>query len=176
MFIGIRPLEPGDEDAVLRIFESRADYFEAATGYLPGPADMQSLFHAVPAGATDAQKRLLAIESDRRLAGVVDAIADFPEAGTASVGLFLLDRASPLHGFGLPVASLVGERAIAEGISTVHVGCPLGWVAGESLLDALGFRPVGSEPVAENRVIRPNEPTRTIRRWVGRLTPPPSFG
>ncbi len=37
--IGLRPVERDDEPMLTEIFERRADYFEAATGSPPGPAD-----------------------------------------------------------------------------------------------------------------------------------------
>jgi hypothetical protein len=172
MFVTFRPLEAGDERAVLSLFERRSDYFEAATGSPPGPADVQSLFYALPDGASDGQKRVMAIVSDAAVVGVIDAIVDFPEPGTVSVGLFMVDPASGMRGFGMPIATLACERALAEGITTVRVGCPTGWARGEALLGSLGFQREVAGPVPANRVIHPGE--TEIARWVARLRPPPA--
>jgi hypothetical protein len=175
MFIGFRPLEPKDERAVLDIFRVHAEYFDAATGAPSGPGDVQSLFYALPEGAAGAQKRLLAITSDGKLAGVIDAILHYPQTGTASVGVFMIDPRSALHSFGMPVAALASERAQAEGITTVHVGCPIGWKPGEALLTSLGFVPVDDAATTMNRSVPPAEGRRALRRWVGLLTPPQTY-
>jgi hypothetical protein len=159
MFIGFRPLEPGDEADVLRIFAARADYFEAATGRVPTAAELQALFTALPAGASDGQRRLLAITADDGVVGVIDAVLDHPELGTVSLNLFLTDPTSSLRGFGMPLAALAGERALAEGIGTVYADCPAGWTHGEAFLGSLGFRPADS--------------ARPVRRWMVHLAPPP---
>ena len=171
MFIGLRPLEPYDEAAVLRILEARPQYLGLTAGPTTAPVDVQNQFYAVPDGATEGQKRLLVIESDRVVAGVLDAIMDYPELGVASIGMFAIDPGSPLRRHGVPVATLVVERAVAEGITTVHAGCPNGWLPGERLLWRLGFAPVEGEDEPDNPVLRPHAGGTGIRRWVGELAP-----
>jgi hypothetical protein len=158
MFIGFRPLEPADEADVLRIFTARSDYFGAAAGRVPGSAELRGMFSSLPDGASDGQKRLLAILADATVVGVIDAVLDYPELGTVSLDLFLTDPGSAVHGFGMPIAALAGERALAEGIDTVYAECPAGWTHGEAFLSSLGFRPSG--------------PDAPIPRWVAHLAPP----
>jgi len=174
MFIGMRPLEPNDEAAVLRILEARPQYLALAAGPTAAPVDVQNQFYSLPDGATEGQKRLFVIESDRVVAGVLDAIMDYPELGAASIGMFTIDPASPLRGHGVPVATLVVERAVAEGITTVHAGCPSGWLPGERLLWSLGFTPVDGEEL-DNPVLRPHAGGTGIRHWVGELTQGPTI-
>ena len=169
MLIGVRPLEPRDEAAVLRILEARPQYLSLAAGPTTAPVDVQNQFYSLPDGATEGQKRLLVIESDREVVGVLDAIMDYPELGSASIGMFAIDPTSALRGHGVPVATLVVERAVAEGITTVYAGCPSGWLPGERLLWSLGFTPVDGEDAQRDPVLRPHSGGTGIRRWVGDL-------
>ncbi|MBK4347539.1 GNAT family N-acetyltransferase [Lacisediminihabitans changchengi] len=170
MFIGLRPLEPRDDAAVLRILEARPQYLTLTAGAATPAADVRNRFYSVPDGATEGQKRLFVIESDHEVAGVLDAVLDYPELGAASIGMFAIDPTSSLRGHGVPVAALVVERAVAEGITTVHAGCPSGWLPGERLLWTLGFAPVEGEGEPSNPVLRPHAGGTGIRRWVGELT------
>ncbi len=156
MFIGFRPVQPGDDAEILRLLDTRADYF-AARGTRPHLA--HALLTAIPEGTTAGQKRLLAIESDGVMVGLVDAVVDYPDLGVVSLALFLLEPGSDLHGFGVPVASLLVEHGIAEGMFAARVECPVGWAPGENLLRAMGYRP--------------GESTLGVRTWSGDLTPPP---
>jgi hypothetical protein len=158
MFIGFRPVQPDDSAEILRLLDSRADYF-AARGTRPHLA--QALLSALPEGTTPGQKRLIAIESDDVMVGLVDAVVDYPDLGVVSVALFLLDPESNLHGFGVPVASLLVEHGIAEGMFAALVECPVGWAPGETVLRAMGYRP--------------GESTLGVRSWVGELAPPPAM-
>lgn len=168
--LGLRDFEPRDEDAVLSIFEARRDYFEADTGYLPGQGDVQSLFYVLPQGATPAQKRIMVIEANGAVAGLVDIVVDYPVSGTASVGLFILEPGASADGQGKSVAALLLDRAAAEGIETIHAGCPVGWARGEAFLERLGFEPSARGSAEMNRVIHANESRTESRRWVKHLT------
>lgn len=175
MFIGFRMLERDDVDELLRVMESRAEYFGAAFGAFPKAVDIDAMFTALPDGVSPGQKRLLAITSDDAVVGVIDAVLDYPELGTVSVGTFLLDPDSPLRGMGMPVAALASERAVAEGMSTVTVGCPVGWRKGEELLSALGLAPVTAPDAIVNRVVHPSLAARAQQRWQGPLSGPPAM-
>jgi hypothetical protein len=172
MFVGLRPLEPRDEAAVLRILEARPQYLALAAGAATPATDVHNQFYSLPDGATEGQKRLFVIEADSEVAGVLDAVMDYPELGAASIGMFAIDPSSPLRGQGVPVAALAVERAVAEGITTVHAGCPSGWLPGERLLWTLGFAPVDGEGEPRNPVLRPHAGGAGIRRWVGELAHP----
>ena len=156
MHINFRPLAAGDDPAILRILDSRADYF-ATRGTRPEHA--HALLSRLPQGATPAQKRLLAIESDGAVVGIVDAVIDYPTVGAAFVALFALDPAGALHGMAVPVVSLLGERALAEGVTTVYTECPVGWPPGETLLGQLGYRP--------------GQSAQGMRTWAGQIAAPP---
>ncbi len=156
MHINFRPIAAGDDPAVRRILDSRADYF-ATRGSRPDVA--HAVLSRLPQGASPGQKRLLAIESDGAVFGIVDAIVDYPTIGAVFVALFALDTAGPLHGMAVPVVSLLSERALAEGVTTVYAECPVGWSPGETLLGQLGYQP--------------GQNNRGVRMWMGEISAPP---
>ncbi|MGW4565632.1 GNAT family N-acetyltransferase [Streptomyces sp. NPDC004561] len=133
----VRELGPADEEPLLRLFEECEDWFVAATGLPSGPGDVQSLFYAMPEGASPDDKVLLVLERDGVVAGVVDAVRDHPEPGAVAVGLFLL--APWARGRGLGRALAVSLLARAEDASVVTATVPPGWRPGECFLQRLGF-------------------------------------
>jgi GNAT superfamily N-acetyltransferase len=162
----VRELGPADEAPLLRLFEECEDWFVAATGLPSGPGDVQSLFYALPEGASPDDKVLLVLERDGVVAGVVDAVRNHPEPGAVAVGLFLLAPWARGRGLGLALAASLLERA--EGASVVTATVPPGWRPGERFLQRLGFaleadaRPTGAdrrpgprEPGVRRAVLRP---------------------
>jgi hypothetical protein len=84
-----RPADGPDEAALQALFAACEDYFLAATGLPSGPGDVQSMFYALPEGADPDDKRLLVVEADGEVVGLVDVVLRHPAQDTASVGLFL---------------------------------------------------------------------------------------
>lgn len=131
----LREPGPADEAALLRLFEECEDWFTAATGLPSAPGDVQSLYYALPEGADPGDKVLLLVERDGEVAGLVDAVRDWPEAGAVAVGLFLLAPWARGRGLGRAVARTLLERGAWRVTATV----PAGWKAGERFLEGLGF-------------------------------------
>ncbi|WP_405556457.1 GNAT family N-acetyltransferase [Streptomyces sp. NBC_01171] len=131
----LREPGPADEAALLRLFEECEDWFTAATGLPSAPGDVQSLYYALPEGADPGDKVLLLVERNGEVAGLVDAVRDWPEAGAVAVGLFLLAPWARGRGLGRAVAEALLER----GASRVTATVPAGWKAGERFLERLGF-------------------------------------
>ncbi|MFF7963939.1 GNAT family N-acetyltransferase [Streptomyces sp. NPDC007903] len=131
----LREPGPADEAALLRLFEECEDWFTAATGRPSAPGDVQSLYYALPEGADPGDKVLLLVERNGEVAGLVDAVRDWPEAGAVAVGLFLLAPWARGRGLGRAVAETLLER----GASRVTATVPAGWKAGERFLERLGF-------------------------------------
>ncbi|MFF9396414.1 GNAT family N-acetyltransferase [Streptomyces griseoluteus] len=131
----LREPGPADEAALLRLFEECEDWFTAATGLPSAPGDVQSLYYALPEGADPGDKVLLLVERGGEVAGLVDAVRDWPEPGAVAVGLFLLAPWARARGLGRAVAQTLLER----GASRVTATVPAGWKAGERFLERLGF-------------------------------------
>ncbi|GGJ25796.1 GNAT family N-acetyltransferase [Streptomyces brasiliensis] len=159
----VREPGPGDEARLLELFQACEDWFVAATGLPSGPGDVQSLFYALPEGASPDDKVLLVVEHDDALLGLVDAVRDHPAPGAVSVGLFLLAPSARRLGLGRALAETLLARA--EGFSLVRATVPPGWRPGERFLERLGFDLGAGEAVGEavgNR--RPGPREEAVRR------------
>ena len=87
MNLVLRPIEPGDVDAVQELIESDPGYTERITGYPPGPADAQSLLMMRPEGLTEDEKIVLGAFVTNRLVAVADLLRGYPNGHTAFIGL-----------------------------------------------------------------------------------------
>ncbi|MFJ9905159.1 GNAT family N-acetyltransferase [Streptomyces sp. NPDC101152] len=137
--IEVRELRPEDEAGVARLFASCEDYFVAATGAPALPADVQSLYYALPEGADLDQKRLLVLCRGEEVVGLADLVDRHPDAERLSVGLFLIAPKARRTGLGTAVARRLTEEAAGRGIRTVTATCPSDWKPGLGFLHALGF-------------------------------------
>ncbi len=171
MYLTLRALGTDDDPEAIGILQQRGDYFRALTGRMPQAEHLALLRAALPEGAHPDQKRLLGIEADGRIAGVLDVVLDYPHLGSASVGLFVLDPTSSLRHMAVPVASMLIERALAQGIDLVFAASPDGWLPGERLLTSLGFRLVRAAAMPRNPVLQPDSASRN-RVWALEVSPP----
>ncbi|MBY8342512.1 GNAT family N-acetyltransferase [Streptomyces spinosirectus] len=160
--IEVREMRPEDEAGVVRLFTACEDYFVAATGAPALPADVQSLYYALPEGAEPDQKRLLVLcRGEDDVVGLVDVVDRWPDVGTCSVGVFLVAPEVRRQGVGAGVARRLIEEAAGRGMRTVVATCPGDWEPGLGFLRSLGFeigRP--EEQVGEtvgNRTRHPGE-------------------
>ena len=86
------------------------DYFESATGRPPGPDEAQRAFVGGPPSRSVSDKHTVGVFDDATtLVGVLDAIPDFPEDGTCTIGLLLL--APAVRGRGVGTAVLTAFEA-----------------------------------------------------------------
>lgn len=140
-------------------FDIAADWFESATGNPSGPADVQSLYYALPDGADPATKELLVVELDGAVIGIVDVVAGHPAPANAACGLFLVDPAIRGQGVGTTVDSQLIRTARSRGIELITVTVPRSQERGRCLLNRLGFdvEPLCPRVVADNRTAWPGE-------------------
>ncbi|WP_329483574.1 GNAT family N-acetyltransferase [Kribbella sp. NBC_01484] len=87
MSLVLRPIAPGDVDALQELIESDPGYTERITGYPPGPADAQSLLMMRPEGLPEEGKVVLGAFVANRLVAVVDLLRGYPNDHTAFIGL-----------------------------------------------------------------------------------------
>ncbi|MFF4185152.1 GNAT family N-acetyltransferase [Streptomyces sp. NPDC001691] len=144
----VRPMLPEDEAAVSRVLAACDDYFLAATGSPALPADVQSLYYSLPDGADFDQKHLLVLCDGSEVVGVVDAVADCPEAGSCAVGLFLVIPRARRKGIGMLAARRLLRDATDRGLRRVTATCPRNWAPGLAFLERLDFevQPPPPEP------------------------------
>lgn len=163
----VREADPGDEPGIQALFEASTEYFEAATGLPPGPADVQSLYYSLPPGADWQDKRILVVTEENpsaggpSVAGLVDLVLRFPSPDTCSVGLFLVHPSLWGTSLGPALAGGLLERAAGSGVRRVTATVPVGWERGRRFLSALSFtltatRVQGAQTA--NRRTGPREP------------------
>lgn len=159
--VTVREMRPQDEAGVGRLLAACEDYVVAATGAPALPADVQSLYYALPEGADFEQKRLLVLCRGGDVVGLVDVVDRFPGVGGCSVGVFLVAPGARRRGVGARAARrLIGEAA-GRGVRTVFATCPGAWEPGLGFLRSLGFEIGRPEETAGatvgNRTRRPGE-------------------
>ncbi|MFG2792677.1 GNAT family N-acetyltransferase [Streptomyces sp. NPDC048419] len=138
--VTVREMRPEDEAGVGRLFVACEDYFVAATGAPALPADVQSLYYALPESADFEQKRLLAVcRAADDVVGLVDVVDRHPDGGSCSVGVFLVAPEARRQGVGAGVARRLIEEAAGRGMRTVLATCPADWEPGTGFLRSLGF-------------------------------------
>lgn len=95
------PLENETAHPVVQaVFERSPAYFVRITGSPAQPDEAHTLWTKEPAGIRREQKMILLMGDAAHPCGVVDLIWDFPEPGTAFIGLFLLEEAVQRQGVG----------------------------------------------------------------------------
>lgn len=172
----VREAEPRDEAQISARFEACTEYFEAATGLPPGPADVQSLYYGLPPGARWEDKRLYLLmeeggEENASIGGILDVILRFPTADTCSVGLFLLHPSQWGMSVGTVWAGRMLEIAETEGIRRVTATAPRGWDRGHQFLTRLGFTITS----AQQRAPRRQSKCRTARAGRGSIRTAPEL-
>jgi GNAT superfamily N-acetyltransferase len=100
MSLVLRPIAPGDVDALQELIESDPGYTERITGYPPGPADAQSLLMMRPEGLPEEAKVVLGAFVTNRLVAVVDLLRGYPNDHTAFIGLLQVHWNHQGSGFG----------------------------------------------------------------------------
>ncbi|MFI6010773.1 GNAT family N-acetyltransferase [Streptomyces sp. NPDC051243] len=163
----VREAGPDDERGIQALFEASTEYFEAATGLPPGPADVQSLYYGLPPGADRQDKRILVATGEDpggggpSVAGLVDLVLRFPAPDACSVGLFLVHPSLWGTSLGAGLAAGLLERAAGSGIRRVTATVPAGWERGRRFLSSLSFTLTDSPARAAhtgNRRTGPREP------------------
>jgi GNAT superfamily N-acetyltransferase len=107
----LRPIAPGDVDALQELIESDPGYTERITGYPPGPADAQSLLLMRPEDLPEESKVVLGAFVADQLVAVVDLLKGFPNDRTAFIGLLEVHSKHQGFGYGRTTYNLV-ERYV----------------------------------------------------------------
>ncbi len=91
MDFSLNELGEDDLQAIQTLFEACEDYFVFTTGGSVTSASAHSLYIQLPEGRSYEDKHILGIYEDFELMGVIDAILNYPDDGTLTLGLFLID-------------------------------------------------------------------------------------
>jgi GNAT superfamily N-acetyltransferase len=136
--IDLRAFTPEDEQAVLSLFAACEDWFVAATGQPSGPGDVQSMYYALPPGCDPDRKRLLVVEAEGEVIGLVDAVLGHPDPETCAVGCYLLAPRWRRRGIGGAVAAAL--LSAVPDVRRVTATLAPDWAPGAAFLRATGFR------------------------------------
>lgn len=152
-------IEPEDEAAILDLFDQCDDYFEAATGGPSAPGDVQSLFYALPDGASFDDKRLFTVRDGDRIIGLIDAVMRHPTVTSCAIGLFLVAPSHRRQGIGTAVAGVLIDELRELGVRQVTASAMDQVPSGPSFLTSLGFS-IGDQSAS----------TSNRRMWAGEAT------
>ncbi len=83
-----------------RVLEGAPDYARRVTGLPPGPDDARSTRSMLPPGKGDEDKFVYGVFLGGAMVGCADVVRGWPDAGTAMIGLLLVDEAHQGQGIG----------------------------------------------------------------------------
>ncbi|MFD3405012.1 GNAT family N-acetyltransferase [Kribbella sp. NPDC058693] len=144
----LRPIAPGDVDALQELIESDPGYTERITGYPPGPADAQSLLLMRPEDLPEESKVVLGVFAADQLVAVVDLLKGFPNDQTAFIGLLEVHAKHQGLGYGRTAYELVERyvgttrpeiRTLRLAVVDTNAQVATGFWLGQ------GFEPTGEE-------------------------------
>lgn len=157
----VRPLSPADAAAVQHLLEAGGGFTERIRGRAPAPGDGLAILTDLPPDAAPEAKLVLGLLSSgpdtgpEDLLGLVDVIRDWPEPGTAHIGLLLTHQDHRGRGLGrLLHESLLAQLRALGGTDRLRIGI----VATNSEVAApfwerLGYLPTGEvRPFADGPV------------------------
>lgn len=140
-----RLLGPPDLAALQALFERAADYFQVATGGPPGQDEGARAYVAGPPTKDVDEKRVIGIfRREDELVGVLDAIPDFPDGGTWTMGMLLLDPAHRGRGVGSAVLAAYEGWAREAGARSFRTAVVAHHQPGIRFLEAAGYRRISS--------------------------------
>ncbi len=135
-----RLLAPNDLRALQTLFERAADYFAIATGAPPAPDEAPRAFVAGPPTKDVSAKRVVGVfAASETLVGVLDALTDWPEDGTWSIGMLLLDPAYRGRGLGGHVLDAFERWAATEGAVRLRTAVVGHHTVGLAFLEGRGY-------------------------------------
>lgn len=172
-----RALMRADEPALQRVLESCADYYHLVLGVPPGPSEAAAVSLAGPEeGADPSGKMLYGIwtPGGEELVGVLDAFADYPQAGAWYVGLLLIVPAMRASGIGRSVMEALTATARRLGAHEFQLNVVEQNTAGQRFWTSLGFselrRWCQRYGRKESTFIRMGRPMKARRDYIEKLS------
>ena len=140
----VRRLTAADAAAMLALAEKNTVYYRY---HRPGASleDMREGLTALPDGKTAADKYYVGFFDGETLAALLDLVLDYPDAGTAFIGLFMLDTAYQGHGIGSEILSEAAALLARSGCRKLRLAIDKGNPQSEAFWTKNGFALTGEE-------------------------------
>ena len=143
------PATPDNGPSLQALFEDCPDFFALTTGLPPGPAEVQSLFTALPQGKTYDDKYVISLfDPLAELIGVMDVVRDYPNRGEWWLGLLLLHPDHRRRGNGRRIVESFVEWVAAAGGNEISLAVKQQNELAYRFWLAAGFHEVGRRPPA----------------------------
>lgn len=143
----IVPLTIEDSQRLKVLLELCSDFSMLINGSPPGERDAEELLMDLPPGKSMDDKLVLGIETNGgELAGVIDLVKDYPEAGNLFIGLMLLAPSARGNGTGGVVLSDLEGWARKAGADKLGLGVLAHNLKGHHFWVQQGFQELQRKP------------------------------
>lgn len=117
----VRRLTEDDIPSILKLYESNIEYFRYCP---PNPtwASVQEDMLALPPAKTMADKHFIGFFERDALIAVMDLIDRYPDAQTAFIGLFMVDKNRQGRGVGAHIVRRLSDVLRTEGCRRIRLG------------------------------------------------------
>ena len=152
----VRRLTESDIPAMLALAETNRIYYQHHSP-APSSEDMGDGLTALPPGKTMADKYYVGFFEGGTLAALLDLVLDYPEPGTAFIGLFMLDAAYQGKGIGSAVFSGIVAQLARSGYRKLRLAIDRGNPQSEAFWTKNGFEKTGEEYPTDHSAYLPME-------------------
>ncbi|TNC23741.1 GNAT family N-acetyltransferase [Amycolatopsis alkalitolerans] len=161
----VRPLESDDGPALQDLLERCDDYSRLSFGIPTGSADAQSQFLEGLQYVPEECKHLLGCYSGDRMVAAVDLLEQYPEHGTAVLGMVVVEPESRGRGLGTGILLGLSAELAGRGIGRLRVDCHVAEnTEAVRWLERLGF-----EELSRAEITVAAGQTRTRVLWMAEL-------
>jgi GNAT superfamily N-acetyltransferase len=134
-----------DSPGIASLFHECAGYWTLITGRAAGKADVTSLLTDRPPMLGLSNKLVLGLREGRRLVAIVDALRDYPGAGTWWLGLLLITPDSRGRGLGRRLYAALESWTATQGASEIRLCVQAQNTRGHRFWQSLGFVALSSQ-------------------------------
>lgn len=111
----------------------------------PTPDNLKSVLTELPSGKTIEDKLFAGFYEEGSLTAILDLITGYPDADTALIGWFMMDKMRQGRGIGSGIVEDISACLKKEGFSYVRLGYIKGNAESEGFWKKNGFVPTGEE-------------------------------
>ena len=144
--ISLRLLSLADTPALQDLLERCVDFSQLVEGEPPSSDAARNMLADLPPGKSLADKFIFGIFLDNALAGVLDAVRDYPQDGVWWIGLVLLDPAQRGQGAGKQALNAFAALAKKQGAQALMLGVVDENQRGLKFWQRMGFELVEKRP------------------------------
>jgi ribosomal protein S18 acetylase RimI-like enzyme len=113
---------PAERAGVRHILQCVPDYTQAVHGGPFPPEEADAVFDDLPPGGTRETKLVCGLFSDDAMVGISDLARDYPNRGTAMIGLLAIDEAYRRKGLGLAATRHIEDLVRDRGCTVLRIG------------------------------------------------------